>query len=205
MFISIQMDLAFDNLQWLMCHKTKPNQTRPKRVKNKSNSIWMWSILEVLCPMENLREKVCWIPRGLSRRKLIFSFTVHFYLHKYNFSLNTFWTHLAWYVWEEIRKWQMLMHHSLTRFMHMYTYMIFKWRNWYYHRITMTRKSGKHLYVTYGALNNCFDLIRSFQQCTPWSPPLEIEPTTTVCRSWNSTTEPSVHATYKRSQINKSW
>ena len=75
----------------------------------------------------------------------------------------------------------------------------------YYHRITMTRKSGKHLHVTYGALNNCFDLIRSHQQCTPWSPPLEIEPTTTVCRSRHSTTGSSVHATYKRSRINKSW
>ena len=27
--------------------------------------------------------------------------------------------------------------------------------------ITMTRKSGTHLYVTYRALNSCFDLIRS--------------------------------------------
>ena len=28
-------------------------------------------------------------------------------------------------------------------------------------RIIMTRKSGKHLHVTYGTLNNCFDLIGS--------------------------------------------
>ena len=33
----------------------------------------------------------------------------------------------------------------------------------------MTRKSGKHLYATYGALNSCFDLIRFHQQGTPWS------------------------------------
>ena len=24
------MDLALNNLQWLICHKTKPNQTKPK-------------------------------------------------------------------------------------------------------------------------------------------------------------------------------
>ena len=23
------MDLALNNLQWLICHKTKPNQTKP--------------------------------------------------------------------------------------------------------------------------------------------------------------------------------
>ena len=69
-------------------------------------------------------------------------------------------------------------------------------------RITMTRKSGKHLPATYGALNSCFDLIRSHQQCTPWSPPLEIEPTTTVCRSWNSTTGPlSCHGNPKITSI----
>ena len=84
---------------------------------------------------------------------------------------------------------------------YIYIYIIFKWRNWYYPRITMTRKSIKHLHVTYGALNSGFDLITSHQQCTPWSPLLEIEPTTTVCRSRNSTTGPSVHATYKRSRI----
>ena len=33
--------------------------------------------------------------------------------------------------------------------------------------ITMTRKSGKHLHATYGALNSCFDLIRPHQQFTP--------------------------------------
>ena len=31
--------------------------------------------------------------------------------------------------------------------------------------------------------DRCFDLIRSHQQCIPWSPPLEIEPTTTDCRA----------------------
>ena len=26
-------DLALNNLQWLICHKTKPNQTRPDQTK----------------------------------------------------------------------------------------------------------------------------------------------------------------------------
>ena len=73
---------------------------------------------------------------------------------------------------------------------------MFKWRNWCYFRITMTRKSGKCLHATYRALNSCFDLIRSHQPCPPWSPPLEIEPTTIVCRSRNSTTGPLVPAIY---------
>ena len=90
-------------------------------------------------------------------------------------------------------------------YIYIYNYIICKWRNWCYLRITMTRKSSKYLHATYGALNSCFDLIRSHQQCTPWSPPLEIEPTTTVCRSWNSTSGPLVHTTYKRCRINKSW
>ena len=34
-------------------------------------------------------------------------------------------------------------------------------------------------------LDSCFDLIRSRQQCIPWSPPLEIEPVTTDCRLYN--------------------
>ena len=25
-------DLALNNLQWLICHKTKPNQTKPKQI-----------------------------------------------------------------------------------------------------------------------------------------------------------------------------
>ena len=51
----------------------------------------------------------------------------------------------------------------------------YEWRNWYIKlEITMTRKSGIHLHVTYGALNSNFDLIRSHQQCTPWSQPLEM-------------------------------
>ena len=32
-------------------------------------------------------------------------------------------------------------------------------------------------------LESCFDLIRSYQQCIPWSPTLEIEPTTRECRA----------------------
>ena len=26
------MDLALNNLQWLICHKTKPNQTKPSLI-----------------------------------------------------------------------------------------------------------------------------------------------------------------------------
>ena len=32
-------------------------------------------------------------------------------------------------------------------------------------------------------LNSCFNLIRSHQQCIPWSPSLEIEPVITDCRA----------------------
>ena len=32
LFICIKMDLALNNLQWSMCHKTKPNQTKQNRV-----------------------------------------------------------------------------------------------------------------------------------------------------------------------------
>ena len=32
-------------------------------------------------------------------------------------------------------------------------------------------------------LDSCFNLIRSHQQCIPWSPPLEIEAATTDCRA----------------------
>ena len=54
--------------------------------------------------------------------------------------------------------------------------------NW----ITITRKSGKHLRMT-ETVDSCFDLIRSHQQCIPWSPPLEIEPATkdTVPKLYN--------------------
>ena len=61
-----------------------------------------------------------------------------------------------------------------------------------YIRITVTRKPGQHLDATYGTLHSCFDLIRSHQQCTLWSPPLETETTTTVGWSRNSTTGPPV-------------
>ena len=29
------MDLALNNLQWLICHKTKPNQTKPNQKGDK--------------------------------------------------------------------------------------------------------------------------------------------------------------------------
>ena len=81
----------------------------------------------------------------------------------------------------------------------------YEWRNWYIKlEITLTRKSGTHLHAIHGALNSCFDLIRSHQQSRPWSPPLEIEPTTPECRNQNSTTGSLVHATYRRRRINKS-
>ena len=32
-FICTKMDLALNNLQWLMCHKTKPNQTKPNQTR----------------------------------------------------------------------------------------------------------------------------------------------------------------------------
>ena len=44
---------------------------------------------------------------------------------------------------------------------------------------TMTRKPGKHFVGHTEQLNSCFDLIKSYQQCTPWSPPREIEPAIT--------------------------
>ena len=102
--------------------------------------------------------------------------------------------------------WSILFTHVLTYLYLLYIYIYnYEWKNWYIKlEITMTRKSGTHLHVTYGALNSCFDPVRSHQQCTLWSPPLEIEPTTTF-RSRNSTTGPLVHATYKRCRINKSW
>ena len=65
----------------------------------------------------------------------------------------------------------------------------------------MTRKSGKRLRVTYGTLNSCFDLIGSHQQCTPQSPLVEIEPTTTVGRSRKSTTGSPVHVSHKRAEL----
>ena len=34
LFICIKMDLALNNLQWLMCHKTKPNQTKRNQIKS---------------------------------------------------------------------------------------------------------------------------------------------------------------------------
>ena len=80
-------------------------------------------------------------------------------------------------------------------------------RGWQYiyYWITRTRKFGNHLQAKYRTLNGYFDLIRSHQQCIPWSPPLVIELTTTEYRSRNSTIGPSVHITHKRRQVNLSW
>ena len=36
-FIDIKMDLALNNLQWLMCHKTKPNLTKPNQPSKLKN------------------------------------------------------------------------------------------------------------------------------------------------------------------------
>ena len=37
--------------------------------------------------------------------------------------------------------------------------------------------------MIYEPLDSCFDLIRSHQQCLPWSSPLKIESVTTECRA----------------------
>ena len=47
----------------------------------------------------------------------------------------------------------------------------------------MTRKSGKHYVRPMEPLDNCFDLIRSHEQCILLSTPLEIEPATIECRA----------------------
>ena len=53
--------------------------------------------------------------------------------------------------------------------------------------IIMTRKSSKHCVRNREPLSCCFDLIRSHQQCIPWSYQLEIEATNTECRVENHT------------------
>ena len=140
------MDLALNNLQRLICHKTK--QTKP-------NVSWR----NVFLTEDTATSRATSSRVGVS-------------------SL-----------------------HNIYLMGRKYNYIIFEWRNCWYLRITMTRK---YLHVTYGILNRCFDLIRSYQQCTLWTPPLEIEPTTTVRRSRNSTTGPLVHATYEQCRINNS-
>ena len=35
MFICIKMDLALNNLQWLICNKTMPNQSKKKSTAKK--------------------------------------------------------------------------------------------------------------------------------------------------------------------------
>ena len=42
-------------------------------------------------------------------------------------------------------------------------------------------------------LDSCFDLIRSHQECIPWSPPLEVKPATTDCRAEKLYNWPSGH------------
>ena len=41
LFICIKMDLALINLQWLICHQTKPNQFSKLVVSNKSTGSMM--------------------------------------------------------------------------------------------------------------------------------------------------------------------
>ena len=62
----------------------------------------------------------------------------------------------------------------------------------------MTREFGKHLHVTYGRLNSCVNLNWSHQHTVISSTRdrtnnhrMEIEQTTTECRSRNSTTMPN--------------
>ena len=33
-------DLALNNLQWLICHKTQSNQTKPKKKKKRIQFTW---------------------------------------------------------------------------------------------------------------------------------------------------------------------
>ena len=65
----------------------------------------------------------------------------------------------------------------------------FKYRNWSYN-------NWNHQTLTCDIRNSCSDLKRSHKQCIPWSPSLEIEPTTTRCRGRNSTPGPPVQATH---------
>ena len=41
------MDLALNNLQWLICHKTKPNQTKPKPILSYCN--YLTEVIFVAC------------------------------------------------------------------------------------------------------------------------------------------------------------
>ena len=52
MFLSIKMDLALDNVQQLICHKTKQNKT-------KQNS-WMILLRSIFSGAFFGRMKVCW-------------------------------------------------------------------------------------------------------------------------------------------------
>ena len=49
--------------------------------------------------------------------------------------------------------------------------------------ITTNRKYTKHSHVIYGTIYSCFDLIWSHRKCIPWTPPQEIEPAATECKS----------------------
>ena len=42
LFICIKKDLALNNLQWLICHRIKPNQTKPNQTK--SNQIMIFNL-----------------------------------------------------------------------------------------------------------------------------------------------------------------
>ena len=33
MVLRRKIDLALNNIQWMMCHETKPNQTKPNQTK----------------------------------------------------------------------------------------------------------------------------------------------------------------------------
>ena len=49
----------------------------------------------------------------------------------------------------------------------------------------MTRKSDKHLRVTYGSVDINFNVIRSYQQRISLYFPMDIEPLTSECRAEN--------------------
>ena len=65
--------------------------------------------------------------------------------------LPLYWcTNVSFFSFMRIKRWQSSVKneqsHTHTHiYIYIYIYIIFKWRNWYYYRITMTRKSSKHL------------------------------------------------------------
>ena len=79
----------------------------------------------------------------------------------------TLWEVLKVFVCNKIHEVLYILMYRLTMVTKSLTHFSVKVAPHIYLRITMTSKSGKHLHATYGAMNSCFDHIRSHQQCTP--------------------------------------